>query len=295
MADIFLSYAKRDRKRIEALVRRLEGEGWSIFWDTQILLGDSWSAEIEEEMAKARCVVVAWSRAAGASPWVAREARSAINSGRPYIQLSIDGTPPPAGFGDLQYESLRWWRRWWAGRGDNAAVRRAVISLWRKIDPEKPGAQLPPPADEPWLNPRTISATLSLALLAFGAYHFGREPLQGFMRRQTLAAVKDWWFQLNAFKQLETGLLDPNDMLVLYYSRSALADAFKREEIARLRVRPDGRRRLVIAYLSIGGADEAAPFWNKDWVAHGWLTSSAPSWLIAPTGEPDGNYRVRYW
>jgi hypothetical protein len=33
MADIFLSYAREDQSRVGPLVRALEGQGWSVFWD----------------------------------------------------------------------------------------------------------------------------------------------------------------------------------------------------------------------------------------------------------------------
>ena len=36
MADIFLSYARKDKDRIEPLAKALGGQGWSVFWDREI-------------------------------------------------------------------------------------------------------------------------------------------------------------------------------------------------------------------------------------------------------------------
>ncbi len=63
MADIFLSYARKDRKRGDALAKALEGLGWSVFWDPTIPAGLTWDDYIGGELEKARCVVVAWSAA----------------------------------------------------------------------------------------------------------------------------------------------------------------------------------------------------------------------------------------
>ena len=60
-------------------------------------------------------------------------------------------------------------------------------------------------------------------------------------------------------------------------------------DIARLRRKPDGSPRLVIAYLSIGEAETCRPYWNPDW------KRSPPPWLDAPNPDWPDNYKVRYW
>ncbi len=59
MSDIFISYAREDRKKIEAIAKRFENQGWSVWWDRKIPPGKTFSQVIEEELADARCVVVA--------------------------------------------------------------------------------------------------------------------------------------------------------------------------------------------------------------------------------------------
>ncbi len=53
--------------------------------------------------------------------------------------------------------------------------------------------------------------------------------------------------------------------------------------------------RKVIAYISIGEAEDYRPYWRKEWGRKGNLTAAAPAWLGAENPEWKGNYRVRYW
>lgn len=53
--------------------------------------------------------------------------------------------------------------------------------------------------------------------------------------------------------------------------------------------------RKVIAYLSIGEAEDYRPYWKKAWGTRDKLTSSAPAWLGSENPAWKGNYRVQYW
>jgi cysteinyl-tRNA synthetase len=53
--------------------------------------------------------------------------------------------------------------------------------------------------------------------------------------------------------------------------------------------------RKVVAYLSIGEAEDYRPYWRKEWGSKGKLTPAAPAWLGAENPEWKGNYRVKYW
>jgi hypothetical protein len=55
MADIFISYSSKDRDRIIPLVKALEEQGWSLFWDsTSIHVGKTWRQFIDEGLGAAR-------------------------------------------------------------------------------------------------------------------------------------------------------------------------------------------------------------------------------------------------
>jgi len=53
--------------------------------------------------------------------------------------------------------------------------------------------------------------------------------------------------------------------------------------------------RKVIAYISIGEAEDYRPYWRKEWVRNGKRTAVAPAWLDLENPEWKGNYRVKYW
>lgn len=63
-----------------------------------------------------------------------------------------------------------------------------------------------------------------------------------------------------------------------------------RETVAALKRKPDGRRRLVIAYLNVGQAEDYRTYWTKGWKV------GAPGWILM--SDPDGwagNFPVAYW
>lgn len=48
--------------------------------------------------------------------------------------------------------------------------------------------------------------------------------------------------------------------------------------------------RKVLAYLSIGEAENYRPYWKRTWTGTG-----APAWLLGENPEWKGNFRVKYW
>lgn len=75
MADIFLSYARPDLEVSRSVAEDLEAEGFSVFFDQNIGVGESWDALIEAEIEAAKCVVVLWSPISRDREWVRNEAR----------------------------------------------------------------------------------------------------------------------------------------------------------------------------------------------------------------------------
>lgn len=76
----------------------------------------------------------------------------------------------------------------------------------------------------------------------------------------------------------------------LYFDDADLGQvAFTAAEIASLKAKPGGGTRLVIAYMSIGEAEDYRYYWNTAWA------SSPPSWLEGENPDWPGNYKVKYW
>jgi hypothetical protein len=99
MADVFISYAKADRSLALKLAAMLEAEGWKVWWDTSLTIGDDFRNEIMTELGRARAVIVIWTDASVKSDWVRSEAGRA-QADRKLIpvklaHLTYKDLPPP--------------------------------------------------------------------------------------------------------------------------------------------------------------------------------------------------------
>ena len=147
MVDIFLSYAREDRKRAGMLEVALEGCGWKVFSDREIPGGLSWPRYIAAYLKEARSVVVAWSTPAIASDWVYEEA-SAGKKKEILVPVLFEQVEPPLGFGIIQTVDLSAWD----GDVDAPAFVQLVEALrrllgWPPQQVEGEGGK--PPPDHP--------------------------------------------------------------------------------------------------------------------------------------------------
>jgi len=60
-------------------------------------------------------------------------------------------------------------------------------------------------------------------------------------------------------------------------------------------IRGNSPKRKIIAYISIGEAEDYRTYWKKSWLDIGKPTSSAPPWLLNENPEWKGNFVVKYW
>ncbi len=108
MAEIFISYARVDRERAQALAGALGREGWSIWWDRDIPPGRTFDEVIEEALTAAKCVIVLWSRDSIRSEWVKAEASDAARR-RILVPVLADDVMPPLEFRRIQSAALPDW------------------------------------------------------------------------------------------------------------------------------------------------------------------------------------------
>lgn len=99
MADVFISYNKADRDLVRLTAAFLEANGYSVWWDAELVAGDDFQLKILDEVAKARAVIVIWTPASVKSTWVRSEAGRA-QSDHKLIPLKAAGVtydeiPPP--------------------------------------------------------------------------------------------------------------------------------------------------------------------------------------------------------
>ncbi|NWG54704.1 MAG: toll/interleukin-1 receptor domain-containing protein [Hydrogenophilaceae bacterium] len=80
MADVFVSYKREDKARVAAIAAGLEAEGFSVWWDPGIPLGESYAASIRRELDAATTVLAVWSTVSVHSTWVQEEATLAVSA-----------------------------------------------------------------------------------------------------------------------------------------------------------------------------------------------------------------------
>src|SRR6185436_11202422 len=74
MADVFICYSKQERPLAQRLSERLEMQGWTTWWLTNQLGGNDAREVALVELSKSRVVVVLWSKASVAAPFVVHQA-----------------------------------------------------------------------------------------------------------------------------------------------------------------------------------------------------------------------------
>jgi adenylate cyclase len=108
LADIFVSYSRQNKSRVAPLVRALEAEGWSVWWDPEITPGEEFDTLISRELDQARALVVVWTPDSVDSRWVRGEARDAADRGV-LVPVRFDNARLPIDFRALHTTDLDDW------------------------------------------------------------------------------------------------------------------------------------------------------------------------------------------
>ncbi|MEI7787998.1 MAG: SUMF1/EgtB/PvdO family nonheme iron enzyme, partial [Chlorobiaceae bacterium] len=106
--DIFISYARKDQKRVEPIVRELEKQGWKVFWDFELPTAETWRDYIKKKLDESTCVLVVWSKISITSKWVKIEADEAEKRDI-LVPVLLDAVQPPFGFNHIQAADLSDW------------------------------------------------------------------------------------------------------------------------------------------------------------------------------------------
>lgn len=123
-ADVFISYKREDRSRVEPLAMALRRLRTNVWIDDALSPGGSFTDDISEQIDRCRAQIVCWSAAASASDWVRGEAE--IGRGRGVlicVRIEACRIHPP--FNMLHTEDLSAWR----GEGDHLAWAKVLQTL----------------------------------------------------------------------------------------------------------------------------------------------------------------------
>jgi cysteinyl-tRNA synthetase, unknown class len=134
-----------------------------------------------------------------------------------------------------------------------------------------------------------LALVAGLAALAYGTWITSapRAPMAARTGPSILDA-RTWGYQLqNATPDRIAAAID---VLVIDSQRLREPHAtLTADMVARFASRPDGRKRIVLAYLSVGEAESYRYYWRSHW------SVMKPSFVGAENTEWKKNYRVRYW
>ena len=112
-------------------------------------------------------------------------------------------------------------------------------------------------------------------------------------RQRILSGVKNWGIQLRLM-DVDRISASPFDLVVVDYAPYRHLNfefPFTPADVHKMQHSPTGKRRLVLAYLSIGEAEDYRFYWNRDWSEDG----QRPSWLGEENPKWPGNYPVKFW
>ena len=149
---------------------------------------------------------------------------------------------------------------------------------------------------------RTVLAVLvAAAALAPASCGGGSGGPQDSSRTDLLGSVTTWAYQIQGLDQpgaVDALAASTYQMLVLEPTRTSQgSEAFDAAGmVQRLQRLPNGGRRLVLAYVDIGEAEDYRTYWLPAWRAPTATQAGDPDFLL--TVDPDGwsgNYPVAYW
>ena len=112
-------------------------------------------------------------------------------------------------------------------------------------------------------------------------------------RVNPLKDAKTWGYQLRNLEPEPRKLIANSqyDLVVVDYAHGEERPEtpLTKDEVAEMQKRPDGSKRLVIAYLSIGETENYRWYWKLEW------DKKRPAWMGKENKEWKQNYLAKYW
>jgi hypothetical protein len=156
MPDVFISYARSDRKRVAVIAEALEAEGYSLWWEALIRPGKAEQEMLRQQLLSAHSVIVCWSRTSAKSDSVLTEANQGYNQQK-LVPITLQACDPPMPFNMVPSADLTLWKgeaddEYWI---DTLAEIRQLVERGRSLSaPVPPPPVAPAPAPPPPPPPR---------------------------------------------------------------------------------------------------------------------------------------------
>ena len=175
MADVFISYKKIDRIRIQPIIHAIEAAGYSVWWDNDVRSGERWLDRIIIEIRNANTLIGCWtfnaitdlgtfapSEEDGRNYMELEHAEAGVEK---VVGISFDRTAVPVHYRDIQAIDLSDWPR--TAHSQDQFSRLLTILEAR----QREGRVVPTPIAQVRTRtiPRISKPLLALALLALVA------------------------------------------------------------------------------------------------------------------------------
>ena len=134
----------------------------------------------------------------------------------------------------------------------------------------------------------SIAALMLLAIRADLAPDWLNQRLT---TKSRLHDARSWTYVLHHV-DIDRLSAEAGDVLVVDHAHEGGRIPFTPDEIARLKTGPGGRQRIVLAYLSIGEAEDWRYYFREDWKQN---PATFPPWLIKRNCAWPGAIAVRFW
>jgi hypothetical protein len=121
VVDVFISYKREDRARVDRLAGLLDDLGADVWHDAALGAGEAWQTRIEAVARAANCVVVCWTDQASNSPWILRELRIGLER-KVLVPVKFSACTIPANLAHLHFSDLTDWD----DGGDHKGMRQLI-------------------------------------------------------------------------------------------------------------------------------------------------------------------------
>jgi hypothetical protein len=110
MADVFISYKRAERARVQQVYELLRAEGLDVWFDARLEVGrgEGFDAEIEREVTSAACVLVCWTPEALRSIYVKGEAKKGLER-QVLVPVFLESCTLPVPFNGVDTADLVGW------------------------------------------------------------------------------------------------------------------------------------------------------------------------------------------
>lgn len=149
----------------------------------------------------------------------------------------------------------------------------------------------------PWDNHQDPS-TAAITMANFEFVEQAAKP--GRSRKNDLNSIKTWMYQIQGLDEehaVDVLAETEYDLFVIEPGQNFSDWTYDTVSMINdLRYTPYGKRRLILAYIDIGQAEDYRIYWQPDWKAPTESSAGVPDFLV--TIDPDGwsgNYPVAYW